>query len=151
MLLLCLRQLTSHIFLVQDTFEDLAEYEEVENLMNITASEVTADDNDGRDMLAQMRKLFEEKRNLPPSTQDAETGPDTSVESDEEGPVEQSEGLVFKFRKFLRGLAKSAKWTDIESRSTCHKCLLRPDDPYITSCLHIVSSHITMIFPSTSF
>ena len=51
-MLLRLRQLTGHIFMVQDAFQDLSEAEDIENLMDITASEMTATDNGSRDMLA---------------------------------------------------------------------------------------------------
>lgn len=60
-MLLRLRQLTAHTFLVQETIEDLFEVEDVEKIWQLTESEVSTGENPGRDMLRTMRKMLDER------------------------------------------------------------------------------------------
>lgn len=139
-MLLRLRQLTAHIFLVQETIEDLFEVEDVEKIWQLTDSEVSADENVGKDMLRTMRKMLDErdKPSEPPSNSAGEppldNPPDISTQSEESSP---SLPLIFKFRKFLRELSSGSKWSELKNRSLCHKCRDVPDDPWVTDCLHV--------------
>lgn len=132
-MLLRLRQLTAHPFMLQQTIEDLFEIEDVEKLWNTTAPEVTADDNPARNMLLTMKKMIAEK--------DKPVGPTEPINpASVEDPVEEASDsvtLVFKFRRYLRELAGGSKWEDLKNRSLCHKCRDPPDDPWVTSCLHV--------------
>ena len=134
-MLLRLRQLTAHPFMLQQTIEDLFEIEDVEKLWNTTAPEVTADDNPARNMLLTMKKMIAEKDKPAEPCQIESINP-----APLEDPVEEAPGsvtLVFKFRRYLRELAGSSKWEDLKNRSLCHKCRDPPDDPWVTSCLHV--------------
>lgn len=45
--------------------------------------------------------------------------------------------LIFKFRKFLRHLKNSDKWQELKDRSPCQRCKYPPEDPWVTSCMHL--------------
>lgn len=134
-MLLRLRQLTAHPFMVQGAIESLFQMEDVENIFRKTEGEVTAEDNPAKDMLSRMRKMIAEKEN---PTKAAPSN-DFTLTNDpmEEEQVDQSNLLIFRFRKILRSLVASSKWSDLKERSMCHKCRCPPDEPWVTDCGHI--------------
>lgn len=138
-MLLRLRQLTAHIFLLQETMEDLFELEDVERLWKGTAAELESagseKDVTGKNMLVQIRKMIADK-DKPKDDQQAAT-PASPDPSEDDASLEKSQPLVFKFRKFLRDLAEGSKWDKLTLRSLCHKCRDVPQDPQVTNCLHI--------------
>ena len=138
-MLLRLRQLTAHVFLLQDTIEDLLELEDVERLWESTSAEVetvgSEQNTAGKNILVQMRKMIAEKG----KAKDNEGGTTSTppVPDEDDAAFEESQPLVFKFRKFLRDLAEGSKWDALARRSLCHKCRDVPQDPQVTDCLHI--------------
>lgn len=116
-MLLRLRQLTAHPFLVQETIEDLFEMEDVENIWQTTASEVTADDSPAKDMLKAMREMIAGKDKT------AELAPTIEAVSPIDEPPSDQSVLIFEFRKYLRALAKSSKWPELKDRSVCSQNL----------------------------
>lgn len=115
-MLLRLRQLTAHPFLIQETIEDLFETEDVENIWQTTVSEATADDSPTRDMLKAMRNMIAEKDMPaePELTTEAVVQDDQLQESQSNEPE-----LIFEFRTYLRALANSSKWLELKDRSVC--------------------------------
>ncbi len=138
-MLLRLRQLTAHPFMLQQTIEDLFELEDVDKLWTLTAPEVSADENPARNMLITMKKMIAEKDKPaePAQSQTESTGPAPADDPIDDSSTNESRSLVFKFRRFLRDLAESSKWDDLKNRSLCHKCRDPPDEPWVTSCLHV--------------
>ncbi|MCJ1477620.1 hypothetical protein MMC13_006293 [Lambiella insularis] len=140
-MLLRLRQLTGHTFMLQETMEDLFELEDVERLWEATAHEVTSATDEisaqNRDMLNVMREMISTKDK--PSDDLEAQGDGGEVDEDQkDDPIsEQSRPLVFKFRRLLRELSKSSKWDALRERSLCHCCSDIPNEPYVTSCLHL--------------
>ena len=133
-MLLRLRQLTAHPFMLQETIESLFQIEDVEKIYKKTMGEVDAEDNKAKNMLATMRKMIAEKKN---PTEAEPTNEHTPADNPAEEEADQSAPLVFKFRKYLRSLADSSKWSDLKERSLCHKCQCPADDPWVTDCEHI--------------
>lgn len=62
-MLLRLRQLTAHPFMLQETMENLFQIEDIKSLYQKTDTEVTAEDNVAKNMLATMRKIISERDN----------------------------------------------------------------------------------------
>ena len=122
--------MTGHIFMLQETMERFFELEDIENIWRETNSEVTADPGSSRDMMKSIRRMIEVKDNPEDSTANDE-------DEEHENDTEQGDKLIFKFRKYIRHLRSSSKWEELKDRSTCHKCREPPDDPWITSCMHI--------------
>lgn len=117
-MLLRLRQLTGHILMLQGTIEDLIQLEDIERLWDATAGEVTSPDGEGRDMLVQMKKILAEKNAGLNSERGGKGEPASPPEASEWDGEEQTPPLIFKFRKYLRTLAKDkSKWADLKERS----------------------------------
>ena len=138
-MLLALRQLTAHTFMLQRTIADIFEVEDIERLWIATEAEVkSAEDSKAahnRDMLSVMRKLVEEKDKV---QNDDEHHRSNSIEDQEDdAQLEESRPMVFKFRRILRELSSSSKWDALRERSLCSKCKDVPSDPHLTSCLHL--------------
>jgi hypothetical protein len=136
-MLLRLRQLTAHPFMLQDTIENLFELEDVQKIWDLCASEINTDQNPAKDMLGTMRKMIQAHKN--PTETAQEPNVETVTPNGQEGgaDADDSPPVVFKFRKFLRELAKSSKWAELIDRSLCHRCRDQPDDPWVTDCEHI--------------
>ena len=138
-MLLVLRQLCSHLYLVQSTIEDIFLLEDFEKLWRLTTNEVaadeaaTADHPRSRDMLVEMSALFQSKEKL--------TGTQVEPPSSEEEAMDQnlqaSRPLVFNFRQQLRDLALSDNFSELRARSVCAKCRDSALEPHITSCFHL--------------
>lgn len=143
LMLLRLRQLTAHPFMIQATIEKLFKLEDIDRLWISTKDEVSPKKDSSRDMLTMMRKIIAEKEKTSVSrSSDTCVQPSSSEMLKDNDQHEHQEPLVFKFRKFLRQLANSSSWEALRDRSTCHKCLDRPDDPWITDCYHIYCKFI---------
>lgn len=125
--------------MLQQTIEDLFEIEDIEKLWTLTAPEVSADEIPARNMLITMKKIIAEKDKgaEPVQTQTEPADPVPIDDPVDEPSTDDSGSLIFKFRRFLRDLAESSKWDDLKNRSLCHKCRDPPDEPYVTSCLHV--------------
>ncbi|KAA6409187.1 MAG: hypothetical protein FRX48_06740 [Lasallia pustulata] len=137
-MLLRLRQICAHLFLIQSTIEELFEFEDIERLYQGTMGETNSLDSQNRNMLVQMRKLIIEKNKPSESAQTSQDREASSVaDADEEGPTSQGPPLIFKFRRYLRDLRSKSSWAELQARSLCHRCTDIPTDPYVTSCLHI--------------
>ncbi|KAK0357162.1 hypothetical protein LTS02_000696 [Friedmanniomyces endolithicus] len=144
-LILRLRQLCSHPFLIQGPISELLKREDFEKLGSITMDE---DDNleEGQNLLLQLRSMLARKIDA----KNSESGVEGAVVSeggavpmdlvDGEGMEESTggkHGEAYHFKRYLKNLASSGKWEVINERSTCSGCKQPPDDPVITSCWHI--------------
>lgn len=160
-MLLRLCQLTAHIFLVQEMIEDCFQLEDIENLWRKTESESSPENKSGRDMLLIMRKVIADSKSIPqdetptenevcreteslPENESSTTEPNLSHDTVDQDQPKQSPQLIFKFRKYLRDLAKGSRWSDIKDRSLCHKCRDVPDEPWLTECLHVYCKECLM-------
>jgi SNF2 family DNA or RNA helicase len=140
-----LRQLVGHILLVQRTLKDLLESEDLEKLWRLTETEVQLDREAGtQGVLSQLREMLPQARDAQTAArnQAAEDNPtgtlaDKTGMNDVDDCLDGTFGLAFKFRKFLRSLKDSGKWEEINNKSLCHKCGGVPDNPHVTSCLHV--------------
>jgi SNF2 family DNA or RNA helicase len=117
-----LRQLVSHILLIQKTLKELLEAEDLEKLWRLCESE-QQDRGDHDGTLAQLRTMLG-ARSPPPS---APLG---------EAHCAQN-GLGLRFRQVLQGLCERGEWSEINGRSMCHKCGEIPQSPHVTSCMHV--------------
>lgn len=132
-MLLRLRQLTAHPFLCQETIERFLQIPDVNELWTLAGEEETdSTEMKGKDMASAMKRMIESQER--DRTAEADVAPeptDATVDDAAEQP------LTFKFRKDLRHLKKSQNWPELKNRSLCHKCEYPPDDPWVTSCLHL--------------
>ncbi|KKY27098.1 putative dna repair protein rad5 [Phaeomoniella chlamydospora] len=140
-----LRMLTSHILLVQNVLKQCLNAEDVESLWRLTSNEVDPMRVDQiRSTFTELRKLVEAKNmakeksgDAPPTDDDVQAALRAVNEDDTDVALGGRFALTFKFRKFLRALAEHDAWAELHGRSLCHRCKSVPEDPYVTSCLHI--------------
>ncbi|KAL9582605.1 MAG: hypothetical protein Q9212_003199 [Teloschistes hypoglaucus] len=135
-MLLRLRQMTGHPFILQGTIEELFEVEDIERLVNV---EDECSDGSSRDMLHVMKTMIQTKAIATGAPPDSISGEMPTEETDG-GPLtvaNTSDALIVSFRKYLREMAKQKNWTEMKARSLCHKCRDVPDIPYVTDCYHL--------------
>lgn len=136
LMLLRLRQMTAHPFMLQGTIEELFEVEDIERLIDL---EDESSDRSSRDMLDVMKTMIRTKAVGAGAPLDSTSGQTLAEEADG-GPstgADTSNSLFFNFRKYLREMAKQKNWTEMKARSLCHKCRDVPDIPYVTDCYHV--------------
>ncbi|KAL8709909.1 MAG: hypothetical protein Q9220_005359 [cf. Caloplaca sp. 1 TL-2023] len=132
-MLLRLRQMTAHPFMLQDTVEKLFEIEDIEKLTQLETDTI---DPVSRDMLPVMRKMIRARKYPGDATPDI-ISDGTPSEEDDIQEESLSSQLIFTFRKYLQDLVKGQKWKDLKARSLCHSCRDVPEDPWVTDCYHL--------------
>ena len=133
-----LRQMTSHIFMVQEVLEKELEVCNVENMWKHIISEREDHTSTEENMLVALKKMIEEKEFV---LDDSPNGGMLFTSPKDQAEVPKSkkktDNLVLRFGKFLKDLKKHSKWTELREHSLCHKCGDPPEEPYVTSCLHV--------------
>ena len=61
--------------------------------------------------------------------------PDEPVKVPKAG--QKSSNLILRFSKVLREMKKNSKWSELRESTMCHKCGEPPEEPWVTSCLHL--------------
>ena len=166
-MVLRLRQLTGHIFMIQETIEDLLEQEDIEKLMRLASTEIKDDTPNQRSIL-QLRKVLASRKaaennsgapnvssNTPSASSDTPNAsldppcvssdvPNTSPDAlnGSSATADCNIGGEFgstnvSFKKYLRDIRQNPKWAELEARSLCPQCRQPPDTPWVTSCNHI--------------
>ncbi|KAK1061371.1 hypothetical protein LTR74_011122 [Friedmanniomyces endolithicus] len=132
-LILRLRQLCSHPFLIQGPICDLLNREDFEKLNGIITDE---DDNleEGKNLLLHLRAMLAQKIDVITAPdgnhgmQGAVVSEDVAVPMDlidAEGMEENTGGKfgeAIHFKKYLKSLGNSGKWEEIKERSVCAGC-----------------------------
>ena len=134
-MLLRLRQLTAHPFLIQDVIQDLFTIEDIERLWRLSGPETGDTRKRGEEMYSAMKRMIEDKGQILEDDQETSDEPLTSGTGSSE--IQSGSALVLRFRKHLRTLKDSKQWTLLKERSLCHMCDMPPDEPYVTSCCHL--------------
>ena len=88
-------------------------------------------------MLTGLKKIIAEKE------QEIDTSDTVSLFSNPDEPAKvpkagkKSSNLISKFSKVLREMKKNSEWSELRERTCCHKCGEPPEEPWVTSCLHL--------------
>ena len=123
-----LRQMAAHTFLIQENLQDMFELDSVDRLEQAALSENTDEDKPARDLIAALRRMVQAKGDPveeTPERQDGET----------EGGLPGE--LVEKLGCRLRSLKANSKFEELKNERLCHNCNNMPDEPWVTSCLHV--------------
>lgn len=121
-----LRQMTAHIFLIQDILQEMFSMDSVDRL---EAAAITGEGNKpARDIIAALRRMVAAKGQTMESTPDRQ-----SADREAEAPSE----LVVKFGQRLRGLKENSKLEELRNEQLCQSCQSVPEEPWVTSCLHV--------------
>ena len=133
-MLLRLRQLTDHPFMLPGFIEKLFTLQDVQNMEEKYAPNLSANE---RDMLSTMRKMIQAYSTPREVTEDITPKPVLSNSQGEEDDDDKYPPFIASFRKILRELANSSKWEEYNNRTLCHRCKDQPDDPWVTGCEHL--------------
>ncbi|KAL8777205.1 MAG: hypothetical protein Q9213_007961 [Squamulea squamosa] len=143
-MLLRLRQMTGHPFMLQDIIEKLFKVEDIEKLLALEISNDTAPNHPSRSMLNVMKTMVRTKtdhgsgsRSASPGVLSDTTPSESNVEDDFSSQTEASDGLIFKFKRYLQQLIQGHNWAEMKARSLCHKCGDVPEVPHVTDCYHL--------------
>ena len=113
----------SHIFLVQEVLEALLDLESIDNMEEELICEATVENKNDRKLLAALRRLIAAK---------------PEVFEEPEAPEEvQASKLTNRFNSYLKTLKTNANWAELRSRTLCQSCGDPPQNPIVTSCLHL--------------
>lgn len=88
-------------------------------------------------MLNSLEKMIAEK------AKDIDTSDPVSTFANLDEPVKvpktgkKSSNLISRFSKGIKELKKTSKWSELRERTLCHKCGEPPEEPWVTSCLHL--------------
>ncbi len=88
-------------------------------------------------MLTVLKKMIAEQE------QDIDTSETVPLFSNPDEPVKvpktgkKSSKLIPRFTKVLREMKKNSKWSELRESTMCHKCGEPPEEPWVTSCLHL--------------
>ncbi|KAK5688470.1 hypothetical protein LTS10_000448 [Elasticomyces elasticus] len=144
-MILRLRQICSHILLIQGPMCDLLEREDYEKLNSITQAEDEGSD-EGANLLIHLRNVLKNNisvKAIHGGMQGAVISEGESVPMDlidAEGATVKTggkHGLDFHFKKYLQVLASGEHWEAIKERTICSGCKQPPNNPVVTSCFHI--------------
>lgn len=125
-MLMNLRRLTAHPFLIQETIERF-QASEITKLLT-TSDEGDEGDTRGRNMASAMQRMIEATNKPSDAVEDLPDAVDSDL---------SQQPLVLKFGKLLRDLERGRKWADLRERRFCQKCESPPVRPRVTSCLHL--------------
>jgi len=163
-MLLRLRQMTSHILMVEYAMRDLLECEDHEKLRELADYEAQKSRLPARSaQIAQLRaslKSVEDETliNKRPSrdgvSQIGESAADDQADNagphaaqsnrssdSSSGPAKTSvgkhHGLNYEFQQYLRDLQRGKQWEELQRRTVCARCSDRPENPWYTTCYHV--------------
>jgi SNF2 family DNA or RNA helicase len=142
-MLLRLRQLCSHILLIQGTMIDLLERVDFERLREISTEDLS---EEIETLLAHLREKMRdsisakdfEARDGNMAVNETETAPIDQTRSDPSGGnLGGSHGLTYNFGQYLESLRNSEAYEAICERTLCSGCRQPPLDPFVTACFHV--------------
>ncbi|KAL8962518.1 MAG: hypothetical protein Q9193_001088 [Seirophora villosa] len=137
-----LRQITAHLFLVQQIVQDMFELDDVEKLWTLVtpnspdhdmANHDTANhDTANHDTLVAIQALIANKED---DEEPDEQPEDQNYHAEQYTPP--SAALLSKFQDYLRTLISTSDAAEFSKRTTCPRCESPPEHAYVTSCMHV--------------
>ena len=113
----------AHIFLVQEVLEALLDLESIDNMEQELICGATLENKDDRKLLTALRRMIEARPKV--------------LEEHKESEEVQAGELADRFGSYLKDLKANANWAELRSRTQCQSCGDPPENPIVTSCLHV--------------
>lgn len=129
-----LRQMTAHLFLVQHIMQDMFEMDDLKQLYNLVKEEPTS-----RETMIAITGLIDNKED----DEQLESEPPPNATSDEY--KQPTEGLLRRFQNHLRSLITDFDAAEFSKRSTCSRCAAPPENPWVTSCMHVYCQECLLV------
>ena len=113
---------------------DVGDVEAVRKKLFPNATNITKPEDQ---MLKGLEKMIAEKEKdiLASDTVPLFSNPDEVAKVPKAG--KNSSNLISRFSKDLKEMKKHSKWSELRERTLCHKCGEPPEEPWVTSCLHL--------------
>lgn len=128
-MLLRLRQMAAHAFLIQEVLQQMFDLDSVDRLEKAAGlTEETEQNKSARDMITALRRMVVAKGQPVENSQDRQS---TDPESGAPGE------LVAQFSQRLQQLREGSQVEELRNEHLCHRCKSIPEDPWVTSCLHV--------------
>ncbi|KAG8527381.1 uncharacterized protein KY384_007533 [Bacidia gigantensis] len=128
-----LRQLTTHVFMLQETMERMYDLEDADSLYEVM-KEARAETTSPADMARSICTMISHKDDSPIRTPPEAT---PEIEDDDFENAEIEKTTVSRFDKYLRTLVAQMGIDEMNKRTLCQKCQSTPTNPYVTSCMHV--------------
>ncbi len=123
-----LRQMAAHTFLIQEILQDMFELDTVDRLEAAASLNETEENKPAKTIIVALRRMVAAKGEIIEST------PDQQSVDLEAGATNE---LAIRFGQRLQGLKNTLKLEELRNEQLCHKCKNIPEDPWVTSCLHV--------------
>ena len=126
-----LRQMTAHLFLVQHVLQTIFDLSDVNSL-----NDHVRDDTDSQEILKAFHELILHRDEYEISDEEDENS--VSIGRTDQSPqLPQAPSLSKEFLKYLGSLIANGNTIEFKKRSTCVRCGEPPEDPHVTSCMHV--------------
>lgn len=130
--------MVSHFFMVQEVLEKELELVHVENMWKNMITDNVDHTESEEAMLVALKKMIAEKGKKPDEGRGTGFQFTTPKERSETIATKKKKGsLFYRFGKSLKDLRKHSKWAELRERSMCHGCGQPPEEPWVTSCMHV--------------
>lgn len=133
-----LRQMVSHIFMVQEMLEKEFELDDAEKMWKNLITDNPDHTDSEEAMLVALKKIIAEKGTR--SNEGRGNGfqfTNPKEQSETTATKKKKGSLLYRFGKCLKDLKKHSKWAELRERSMCHGCGQPPEEPWVTSCMHV--------------
>jgi hypothetical protein len=157
-MLLRLRQLTSHVLLLQSVMQDLLEREDIEAIRDVVKNAAADSSTQRGKVIIALRKQLDDfqkkemKRTAAKNSKhpifDLDEAEDVQDEIIDEDSINYQTGRKttggnfgkdYNFKPFLNSLATGEVWEQKKKKSSCGSCSRSPPlDPFQTSCGHLL-------------
>ncbi len=135
-----LRQMTAHIMMVQEIMEKEYELDDIGDLWQDLVADTGEGDNIEKNMMTAIWRMIKVKED-PAEAQNPQETPNINVNNQGSQPraslPKKENTLASKFARVLRDLRKEGRWTELRDMTLCTICKEPPEEPLVTSCLHV--------------
>lgn len=134
--------MVAHIFLLQEVFQEAdKKIQKSGDLHQVLFSNETNISELEDQMLRGMRRMVTEKDKdgVTSDTVPLYASPNEAAKVPKAGNKagKKSSNVLSRFSKLLKEMKKNSKWSELREHTLCQTCGGPPEEPYVTSCLHL--------------
>ena len=118
----------AHVFLIQEILQEMFSLESIDRLEKATITGVTDENEAARDLIDGLRRMVGAKGQPIESNESSQS---------EETNAEELGKFATRLGQRLRMLKNKGKVDELREEQMCHKCKGVPEEPLVTSCLHV--------------
>jgi hypothetical protein len=131
-MLLRLRQLTAHMFLVQEQIRNRLDAADIDKIAD-SLTPGTRYEGGQDEILTQLKNLVS---GASPNTHQVQSNAG-SKDTELPGNDGDAGNLTQRFIELLRNLKVEERWEELKDRKLCQRCHGAPEDAFVLDCLHV--------------